>query len=741
MSQTSKGCPTAPNPAAETDEAVDPAAFVRQRDDQQILILSITGARCAGCIGKIERAISALPGVSHARLNLSTGTMTVEWIGATNPSLFTQTIADLGYGALPFDPQTADDDDGRRGRMLLRCMAVAGFAAANIMLLSVAVWSASSTDMGTSTRRFLHLVSALIAIPTVFYAGRPFFESALGALRRKQANMDVPISLAVMLALTVSLMEALSGGEHAYFDAAVMLLFFLLIGRWLDEQLRRRARSAARDLLALQARTALRLDADGSLAPIRATEICPGDRLVIRASARVPVDGIVLEGRSDTDVAFLTGESAPQLAVQGSAILAGTLNISQKLVIEATRDMAHSAVAELVRLVEAGQQVKDRYTRLADRAARAYVPIVHSLAALTFIGWLMTGAGLREAMMAATAVLVITCPCALGLAVPAVQIVATGRLFRRGIIVKSGDALERLARTKHIAFDKTGTLTTGAMQWISPGALPPDQADAAAALVRAGFHPIARAMASTFGVGPVADDIVEIPGEGMRGIWKGDEVRLGKAAFVGVSEADHVPGQGSRAYLKVGSAAPIELHFSDSLRDGASTTIKTLRDRGLSISLLSGDQPAEVQAIARALNIDDVYWSQTPQDKVAMIDIWQRQAPVAMIGDGLNDTAALAHADVSLAPGTAADAAQTEADFVYQGDGLQAVLSAYETSVEARRHMLQNFAFAALYNAVAAPLAMAGMVTPLIAALAMSGSSLLVTLNAMRMNWRWKAAP
>jgi Cu2+-exporting ATPase len=732
LTDDERGCPSNLAPAREA-ESFDPAPFVTERDGKHHLALSVTGASCAGCISKIEGALNALPGMEEARLNLSTGRLTTAWRGALPAGRITETLTGLGYSAAAYDPEASREEADERGRFLLRCLAVAGFASANIMLLSVSVWATSGEEMGEATRSLMHLVSGLIAIPAVAFAGRPFFASAWAALKQKRTNMDVPISLAVFLALGVSLFEALKGGEHAYFDAAVMLLFFLLIGRWLDHNLRRKAQSAARDLLALQSHTALRLRADNNVEAVAARSILPGDTLVLEPESRCPVNAEVLEGSSDIDTAYLTGESLPQLAETGDRLFAGTRNLSQRLVVRATSDVEGSLIADLVRLVEAGQQSKDRYTILADKAARLYVPVVHTLAALTLVGWLVIGdGGLREAILAATAVLIITCPCALGLATPAVQVVATGQLFRRGILVKSGNALERLARVRHVVFDKTGTLTVGQLRWQNAEELSDEQRTAVASIARAGHHPIARAVAAASGPGPLAKGTKEVPGRGIEGFVGEQFVRLGSAAFVGLATEER-ENDGPRAYLRIGEERPVRLSFEDEIKTDGKATINALRARGLGISLLSGDGVRAVSRVAEELGIADHRAGLTPTEKAAIMRDLKEKAPVAMVGDGINDVPALAHADVSLSPGSAADAAHSAADFVFQGDGIGAVQDAWNMAVRARRHILQNFAFAALYNAVAAPAAMLGFVSPLIAALAMSGSSLVVTLNALRL--------
>lgn len=733
----SVGCPSGLAPPAEGSPAIDPSVFVREREGIHALELAITGARCAGCIAKIEGAVGDLPGVETARLNLSTRKLSVTWMGEMGAAHIVRTLTALGYGATPFDPAAGSKEDDARARFLMRCLAVAGFATANIMLLSVGVWSASGEEMGQSTRDLLHLISALIAIPSVMFSGRPFFQSALSALRQGHANMDVPISLAVFLALGVSLFEALSGGEHAYFDAAVMLLFFLLIGRWLDEVLRRKARSAARDLLAIQATTVLRERANGDVESVAAKEITPGDTIILLPGNRLPVNAEVIQGQSDLDLSLLTGEALPRCATVGADVSAGAINLSSRLTLRATSNVHGSLVADLARLIENGQQVKNRYTRLADKAAKAYVPIVHTLAALTVVGWLLAGHDLRTAVLVATAVLIITCPCALGLATPAVQIVATSHLFRHGILVKSGDALERLARIRHIVFDKTGTLTTGALRWTNREVLRDPQITVLAALARAGHHPIARAIAVAAGPGPLAGDVVETPGSGMRGQYQGVSVAMGRADFIDATGP--TPSDQVSTWVQFGEEPPVCLNFEEDLRSDAAQTIGELRTRGIDLHIFSGDKQSAVARIAAETGILDAMGDMTPVAKSDHIARLKASGDVAMVGDGLNDTAALAQANVSLAPGSAAEASQVEADFVYQSSGVQAVQRAHRMSIRARRCILQNFAIAAIYNAIAAPIAMAGLVTPLIAALAMSGSSMVVTLNAMRLNLKDEA--
>lgn len=739
------GCPSGLAPAEEREaQRADPAAFVRRdASGHDTLELMVQGAKCAGCIRKIESGLLALPGVSDARLNLSTSRLRVAWSpGALAPAAITDALTRMGYGAAAFDPAAAMRQVDEEGRKLLRYLAVAGFAAMNIMMFSVPVWSGDG-EMGEGTRTLLHWISALIAIPAALYAAQPFFRSAWQALRARRANMDVPISLAVFLTLGISIAETVQQGEHAYFDGITMLLFFLLIGRYLDHRLREQARTAARDLLALQSVTASRIEPDGRVVAIGAGEIGAGDRLILAAGDRAPVDGVVVEGVSDLDRSMLTGETIPQAVRVGDPIHAGVINLSQRLIVRASARAQDSSLAELARLIEAGEQGRARFVRLAEKAAALYVPVVHSLALATFLGWMFgpsllriagfdfADVGLRAALMNAVAVLIITCPCALGLAVPAVQVVATGRLFKRGVLVKSGDALERLAQVDVAVFDKTGTLTLGKPRLVST--VDPAVLQAAASLARVSRHPLSRALVEAAGPGAAVKDARESPGEGI----EAGRMRLGRRSFAAPACDDAGDGA-AELWFSNGEAPPVRFAFVDTLRVDASRAVAALRARGIAVELISGDRPIAVEAAAREAGIERWSSGASPSDKTQRLAALRAEGKKPlMIGDGLNDAAALAAAYASASPGTALEASQAASDIVLQGANLMPLVEAIDVAKMARARALENLRFSALYNVVAAPLAAAGFLTPLIAALAMSGSSLVVTLNALRLQLRW----
>ena len=710
--------------------APDMSAFLRRTDDGRASVdLLVTGARCAGCISKIERAVSGLPGVESARLNLSTGRLAVGLANsAVDPARIISALDRLGYPATPFDPGAAMVQRDREGRRLILALAVAGFGAMNAMMFSVPIWAGLfDQELGPATRSMMMWMSAIVGAPCAIFAGMPFFQSAWRSLRAGRANMDVPISVGVILTLAISFSETILNGRDAYFDAAVSLLFLLLIGRWLDHVLRAKARSAAGDLLALQAPAACVVDAPGRERSVPLGDIQAGDILRVRPGDRIPVDAVLESGDALLDNSLLTGESAPERVRPGQLCRAGAVNTAGLLTVRASARSEDSTLAAIARLVEAGAQSRSRYVRLADRAAALYVPVVHAAALATFAGGWALGLEPREALIRAVAVLIVTCPCALGLAVPAVQVVASARLFRRGVLVKSGAALERLAEIDQVVFDKTGVLTEGRPALVGA---PQAVIAMAAPLARASSHPMARAVTRAAGEGPVATDVVEHAGLGVEGLIDGRRARLGRAAFVGAST---LRSGETELWFGFEGETKVRLQFSDVVRPDAAATIKAVGARGITVEILSGDQVGAVGAVADTLGVTAWKAGMLPQEKAEAIDrLAVAGRKVLMVGDGLNDTAALARAHAAIAPGSALEASQNAADLVLTRDALMAVVEAIDVARSARRRALENFGFAALYNLVAAPAAMLGFVNPFVAALAMSGSSLVVTLNALR---------
>jgi P-type Cu2+ transporter len=710
--------------------------FVRWNGGTARLELAVDGIHCAGCMAKIERGLSAVPAVTRARVNLTDKRVAVEWAGgAPDPARIVDRLAELGFKAYPFEPARAEAKEAEAAASLLRRLGVAAFAAMNIMLLSVSVWSGNVTDITPEQRDFFHWLSALIALPAAAYAGQPFFRSALRALQARSLNMDVPITLGVLLALAMSVFETLGHAEHAYFDSAIMLITFLLAGRYLDQNMRRRTRAFAGNLAALRAETAVKFVGNGEIREVPIASIRPGDLVLVRPGERIAVDGVITEGRSDVDQSLITGETAHVAIGKGLAVYAGTVNVSGTLRVEVRAAAAGTLLDEINRLLEKATEARSHYVRLADRAARLYAPVVHLTALATLAGWLAVGAGWHDAIVTAIAVLIITCPCALGLAVPAVQVVAAGALFRAGVLLNAGDAVERLADVDTVLFDKTGTLTLPEPEVVEPDIAPALLA-LAGRLALSSRHPLAAALAAAAGAKAPFADAREEPGQGVCAVVDGVEVRLGRPSFCGgMREAEAAAQRDPEASL-IGFAYGEERYVfavRQRLRPDAVAVVARLKRARLAIEIVSGDRSDAVAPVAARLGITEFRAGMTPAQKIARIaDLKAQGRRVLMVGDGLNDAPSLAAADVSLSPVTAVHLSQATADAVFMGARLAPVAAALAIAAKARGVMRENLWLAVVYNFVAVPLAILGFASPLVAALAMSGSSLLVTANALR---------
>ncbi|MCB1429144.1 MAG: cadmium-translocating P-type ATPase [Nitratireductor sp.] len=695
--------------------------------------LTVPGVHCGSCIKTAETAAMSVAGVEQARLNLSSRTLTFKWKkGECDPADVIRKLGAAGYNAFTTDPVAGGKDPVLR--RLLISLAIAGFAASNIMLLSVSVWSGADG----ATRDMFHWISALIALPAIVFAGAPFFRPAWAALRQGSLNMDVPISLAVILAAAMSLYETINHGENAYFDASVSLLFFLLIGRTLDHVMREKARSAVRSLARMSPNGATVIAADGSREFLPISAIHPAMRLHVAAGERIPVDSQLLKGESDFDFAIVNGESVPVQSSTGMQLPAGVLNLSGPVEIASLATANDSFIAEMVRMISEAEGAKAGFRRIADRAAAIYAPAVHLLSLATFVGWMALGQGWHFAATTAIAVLVITCPCALGLAVPIVHVVAAGRLFRNGVMVRNGAALEKLATIDTALFDKTGTLTTGMPQPVGHENTPQPMINLAAALARESRHPFSRAIAQLARTSdlPAISAIQELPGKGVEAICNGSKIRLGRPDWA-TDNAD----TGDGIVLAVDSAEKARFMFSENLRKGACELVDEFARMGISSEILSGDSQARVGEIAAELGIENQSARLTPADKLQRLAALSAAGKhTLMVGDGVNDAPALAAADVSFAPSSAADIGRSSADFVFLHDDLRVIGEALSVARRAKSLVLQNFGIAIAYNLIAVPLAVAGLATPLVAALAMSSSSILVVGNAMRLNFGGRRA-
>ncbi|WPB85774.1 heavy metal translocating P-type ATPase [Sediminicoccus rosea] len=694
------------------------------RDGTQTLELMVAGLTCGACIWLVEQALAAEPGVTRARANLSTRRLSVTWRGeAARGNDLAALVARLGFRVAPFSPACLRASEDAEGRELTRALGIASFGAMNVMLVSVAVWAGS--DMGPDTRHMMHWLAALIGMPTIAYAGMPLFRSAWRGLRAGRLNMDCAVSLGILATTAMSLSETMRNGDFTWFDGATTLLALMLAGRVLDRAARRRARQSAAELLALQEGSVTVLgEANAAPMAVPMERVPVGARILVASGERLRLDAVLEDASALLDTAATTGESLPRPFAQGEALAAGGVNMGAPFVARVTAAAGDGSLAAMGRMLERAEQARGRYTSLADRAARIYVPIAHVVALCTFLGWwLLAGASWQAALVPAVAALIITCPCGLAIAVPAVQVVASGALFRRGVLLSSPTGLERLASADHVVLDKTGTLTEGRPRLL-PGGWGEDDLQLAASLAATSRHPLSRALSRACPDAAPASGVVEVPGAGL----VQGETRLGSAAFLGLAE-----DAGMALHLVRPGRAPVTFRFEDALRPDAAAAVQAFQRAGLGVELLSGDAPEVVERLAREAGITLFTARATPEAKAARITALAAQGRrVLMVGDGINDAAALAAAHVSAAPAEGTDLAQAASDFVLMGGGLLPLAEAVGRARRAQSAARQNIAFAFTYNIIAVPVAVAGFATPLIAALVMASSSLAVIGNALR---------
>jgi len=710
----------------------DSPAFIarhcRERDGRRATTLVVEGVRCAACAWLIERALGAEPGVASVSVNAATCRLALEWEAATAPlSRFVTLLARLGYRV-----HCPARDDARAAslerRSSLKRLAIAGLGAMQAMMLSEALYFGAG-ELDLATRDFFRWVTFLVATPVVFYAGWPFLAGAVRQLQARAPGMDLLVAVSVLLAWGASVVETLRGGEAVYYDAAVMFIFFLLAARHIETEARRRATAALDVLARAQPEVALRLDSAGREQTVAVSALVPGDRLRVRAGSAVPVDGLLLDTGAELDESFITGESRAVAHAPGELLLAGSIALGGPLELRATRPAGESTIARLAELAARAQAARPQAARLADRVAGGFVVAMLLVAALVGFAWWSVEPS--RALAVSLAVLAATCPCALALAVPAAIAAAQSAFARQGALVLDPDAVESLSHVDTIVLDKTGTLTTGRPQLAALEAfgIARDEALAAAAALERGMHHPLAAVFRPFDDGRPAADVRVLAGEGIEASVGGARLRIGTPAFATGRARDD-----EGIWLGDGERALARFDCTDALRPDAAAALAALREAGVAVEILSGDSPARVAALAAELGVRDWRARATPADKLTRIEVLRAAGRrVAMVGDGVNDAAVLAGADVAIALAEGAALAQASASVVLAGADIGRLPALVETARRARRTMRQNVGWAIAYNALALPAAALGFVAPWLASLGMAASSLVVTLNALRL--------
>jgi Cu2+-exporting ATPase len=714
----------------------------------------LEGLRCAGCVRKTEEALRAQPGVASAAISYADHRALVRFDPvASSVKALASAVEALGYQAIPYDPETLDRPERTRARAALTRLLVAGFLAMNVMWLAIALYIGTYQGMDETTRLALRWLAAALSLPAVIWCGAPFFAGAWRGLRRRELSMDLPIALAVSTAFATNVVGTWLGRTHLFVDSAAWIVFLLLLGRTLERSASARASGAVERLRSLTPREALRRSG-GALVRVPVSELAAGDEIVVPAGELLPVDATLIGPGTELDESALTGESAPVAHEPGARLAAGTRNLLHEIAVRALAPASRGTLARLAALLERAQAERPAIQRSADRFAAVFAPIVLTIAALTAAVLALRGASGLDVAFRATTVLIVACPCVFGLATPLAIAAALGRAAQLGVLVKSGEALERLARVKRVLLDKTGTLSEGRFALVG-SARARDVSDAellrAAVLAEgAAVHPIAdalRAAAQRAGVGDGATAVRETrPGLGLVATCEdGSRIVAGAEPLLRASGIE-LPRDLERAAAELGGRGATlvwvardaralgVLAFEDVLRgDAAAFAARLARDE-ISVELVSGDHERAVARAAERSGIARWTAAATPERKLACArDAHAEAGPVLAVGDGLNDAAFLAAADCGIAMARGSEITLAAADAVVRSPRLGAIADLLALSRATLARIRENFAFALLYNVFFVPLAVAGVLHPLGAAIAMALSSLTVTANSMRL--------
>lgn len=707
--------------------------FITEENGVYSVELLTGGVSCSSCIWLIENALQKNPEVTYARLNLTTKKLKFSWKGEKSlGNKFSSQIMQMGYTLKPFDASSLTKEFESEQKELIKRITIAGFALIAVMMFADGLWIESREKIGANTHDILHWLLILIGVPSVIYSGSFFFVSAIKSLKTKHANMDVPIASSLIAIVILSFYQTLTGAEHIYLDSAIMLTFSLLVGRFFDHKARMLAKSGALEMAEMLSGFATVLTAQGNKI-VSAKELKQGDIVLVATGEKIPADATLTKGETEFDTSMITGETLPKKYSVGEHVFAGSVNLGQNVEIIITKETQNSEAAKIIELLENAERSKSGYSLLAEKATRFYIPLVYGAALLTFIIWyFIFSKGVETAIINAAAVLVVTCPCALGLAIPVVNIIAFAKMYKNNLLLKKGETLENLAKTEIVVFDKTGTLTEGNFTIKNISEFSDEELKLAASIAIKSRHPVSCAIANAYQK-PLYNDISveEFKGNGLKAIHNGKEILLGKPAWCG--ENYKGSEEGNIICLKTPSYTKFFI-LEDSLRQDAAEIIADLHKLNIRTIILSGDIEKNVSAVAEKLNIKEYHSSLLPEQKYEFIcKLKASGKKVMMVGDGLNDAPSLALADVSISPGNALGITQNSADIIFKGKNLKPVLDSLLIGRKAVMLIKQNISLSFLYNFVAIPYAMSGFLTPVWAAVSMSISSIVVILNSLRL--------
>ena len=692
--------------------------------------LLVDGITCGSCVWLIENSLKSLNKIISAKLSVSTNRLEIIWKGSKKYiNKIINLLVNLGYQISPYDVKLLNDQEKHNEKELLKAITVSGFATAQIMALAFAVWIGNySNSMGEYLRYILHLASGIIGVPSIIYASKIFIISSYKALKVRKTNIDVPISISIIATLLISIQETIRMSDYVYYDAAASLTFLLLVGRYLDLKAKNKAKEGIRKIMFQQPSIANVIKPEGIIS-IAAKSVKPNDIIVVKAGEKFPVDGIVIDGESEVDNSIISGESNPISVNNSNFIYAGAINLNNTLKIKSKSTGEHTTLSEIIRLVEVIEKNKSKFVKLADKLAQYFTPIILAISLITFIIWLKTG--VMNATLNAVTLLIITCPCAVGLAVPMVQIIAFSKLIREGIFIKKSDFLERIKQVNTIVFDKTGTLTCGNPILLNFDELYDEDKLLIASIASKSGHVLCDAINKHFSNKSLLDlKVLETKGRGLYAKHKNDEFWLGNKLWCKTTneknEDDYL-----EVWFRKNNDAPKRLIFKDELRAQCKQVMQHLQ-KEYDLHILSGDKIYNVEKAAKQLNIKNYYGEKSYKEKYEFIkELSKKGKKVLMIGDGLNDSIALKSAFASLSPKNSIEISKYASDAIYNGN-LMSILTIIQASKISLKLIKQNFSMSLIYNGMAIPLAIMGKVNPIFAAIFMSISSITVILNSLR---------
>ncbi|ABM00002.1 heavy metal translocating P-type ATPase metal-binding domain-containing protein [Shewanella amazonensis] len=707
--------------------------FVQERDGREEVTLSIDGITCAACAWLIEHKLQKLDGVERIQVNSTTQRAFIRWQPAlVKLSYILSAIGSIGYNAAPFQLDDQEVISKRNSRRFLLRLGLAGFATMQVMMFALALYAGYFTDLETEFRDYFRWVSMIFAAPVVFYSAQPFYFSAIRAILSGKLNMDVSVSIAICGAYIASCVATIQGTGEVYFESVSMFTFFLLLGRYFEQNARQKASVSSSNLHKLVPLTASLVTAQG-IEEVPAKKLQVGDIILVSPGDVVAADGKIVEGISGINESMLTGEQLPISKAPGAEVFAGTINLEQPIRVEVTAIGQDQLVAEIIRLQELASNAKPAIALTADKLARYFSATILTIAAMTYVVWRQFAP--EDAFWVTLSVLVATCPCALALATPTAVTCATGLFTRLGIISRNGSVFEKLPKIKTVVFDKTGTLTCGSFSFgdikLFEGLEKSRALAIASALEQGSLHPIARLFARI----PTKLEVTRqhhLVGAGVEGIIEGIRYLIGSAEYLKVPSEMIFPGQW--VYLGTRNNVLAAFEIQDKLRDDAKETVAALKAKHIELQIASGDTSAHLQQVASTLGITKVNGGLKPKGKLELVEsLRSNNTLVAMFGDGINDAPVLAGADLSVAMGSGSAIAKNSADLILLGDHLHRFVEAMNIAVKTNQIIRQNLAWALGYNMLILPLAVTGHVVPYIAAIGMSASSLIVVGNSLRL--------